>query len=165
MFFRLNALLHLLQLEHVFGNGLLNFGNDERAQVSAHKVFGIDHGDFAHGDGDGEGPNQFFLFFAQLQHGQLRYEGHAFSALHHAHECLDAAQRIGLLALFRLFELAKFHSLVAKTVALIKHPQVLAFEVGCADDTMLCQRVALGHITKKLLKKQVCQFKFVAHAV
>ena len=117
----------------------------------ADKVAGGQQDHLPRGNGKGKRTHQLLLLHRQLFKGQFGDEGHPLSSLHHAHEGLDAPQRIGLLGLTGGRQVTELHQLVAEAMPFVQEPQRLPFEVGGTDGGAVEQSIPARDIDHELL--------------
>lgn len=146
--------VRMAQSVHGGGNRLTDALDEHLHQGMAQIVGGSSKKNVPHGHRDSKGAHHVALRFAQLQHAELGDEGGSHAALDNAHEGLDAAQLVGLLAVAGAFKLAKLDELVAEAVPLIEQPEGGAAQVVGAHRGKLVKRCALGGIDKVLLVEE-----------
>ena len=87
-----------------------------------------------------------------MRQSQFGQEGHAGTLLNHAHEGLDAAQRINALTVGCAFEVTELDELIAETVTLVQKPKHFVGKVSGANAGMRVEAVALCNVGKELFK-------------
>ena len=95
--------------------------------------------------------NETELILIELRQRQLGDERYPLAMLHDAHERLDAAQRISLLAARGRLQATELHELVAEAVTLIEQPEVFVGEVSDLDAVLGEQRVLLRNVSQEAL--------------
>ena len=88
----LNSLLRVVVCQHTLRHVFLDAFYNQFGDGMTHEVLCREKHYVSHRNRQGEWAHQFFLLVRQLAEGEFRDEGHALSALHHAHEGLDAAE-------------------------------------------------------------------------